>query len=88
VHVGVLLDLAHPVPDAVEAPAVRYVVHQQDALRAAEVRRGDGAEPLLARRVPNLQLDPLSVQLDVLNFEVDACAPPSNENKRPRQRWG
>jgi hypothetical protein len=32
------------------------------------VGRRDGLEPLLARRVPNLQLDLLAVQLDGFDF--------------------
>jgi len=72
VHVGVLVDLRYPVADGVERAAVGDVVDQEDALRAAEVRGGDGAEALLARRVPDLQLDALAVQLDRLDLEVDA----------------
>ena len=34
--------------------------------------RGDGAEALLPRRVPDLQLDPLAAQLDLADLEVDA----------------
>jgi hypothetical protein len=32
---------------------------------------GDGAEPLLARGVPNLQLDPFVVEEHLLDLEVD-----------------
>ena len=34
---------------------------------------GDGSEPLLTRRVPDLQLDLLTVQLDRANLEINAC---------------
>ena len=36
------------------------------------VSGGDGAEPFLTRRIPNLQLDLLPVQFDGSDFEVDA----------------
>ena len=72
-NVSVLLNLPHPVPNAVEAAAVGHVVHQQDSLSTPEVRGRDGAKPFLACGVPNLQLDSLPVQLNVLNFEVNAC---------------
>eukprot|EP00538_Stauroneis_constricta_P002615 CAMPEP_0119545592 /NCGR_PEP_ID=MMETSP1352-20130426/296_1 /TAXON_ID=265584 /ORGANISM="Stauroneis constricta, Strain CCMP1120" /LENGTH=265 /DNA_ID=CAMNT_0007590159 /DNA_START=330 /DNA_END=1129 /DNA_ORIENTATION=+ len=72
VHVRVLLDLGDPVADGLEGAAVGDVVDQQDALGAAEVGRGDGAEALLAGRVPDLQLDLGAVDVDVLDLEVDA----------------
>jgi len=40
-------------------------------MRAAVVAAGDGAETLLARRVPDLQLDRLAVELDGADFKVD-----------------
>jgi len=72
VHVRVLLNLGDPVANGLERPAVGHVVHEQDSLRAAEIRGGDRAEALLARRVPDLELDSLAVDLDVLDLEVDA----------------
>lgn len=72
VNVGVLLDLGYPVADGLEGPAVGDVVDEEDALRAAEVGRGDGAKALLAGRVPDLQLDALAVHLHVLDLEVDS----------------
>ena len=71
-----LLDVPDPVLDVVEALLVGDVVHQHDAHGAAVVGRGDGPEPLLSRRVPNLQLDLLPVQLDCPDLEVDACRRP------------
>lgn len=67
-----LLNLRDPVANGLERSTVRHVVHKKDALGAAEIRRGDCAESLLARSVPNLELDSLAVHLDVLDFEVDA----------------
>ncbi len=46
------LNVANPVANVVERRLVRAVVDEQNAHRAAVVRRGDGAETLLAGRVP------------------------------------
>ena len=70
---GVLLDVADPVLDVVEALLVGDVVDEHDAHGPAVVGRGDGAEPLLAGRVPDLQLDLLPVKLDRADLEVDSC---------------
>ncbi len=56
----------------VKGPLVRHVVDQQDPHRAAVVGRRDGAEALLPGRVPYLELDPLAVELDGPDLEVDA----------------
>jgi len=77
-----LLDLPHPVADAVERTPIRHVVHKENALGAPEVRGGDSPEALLPRRVPDLQLDALAIQLDVLDLEVDANR--GNEGRRKR----
>eukprot|EP00601_Ochromonadales_sp_CCMP2298_P000657 CAMPEP_0173177186 /NCGR_PEP_ID=MMETSP1141-20130122/4857_1 /TAXON_ID=483371 /ORGANISM="non described non described, Strain CCMP2298" /LENGTH=183 /DNA_ID=CAMNT_0014099571 /DNA_START=298 /DNA_END=850 /DNA_ORIENTATION=- len=72
VHVRVHLDLRNPVPDRNKRVSVGHVVHQEDALCSAEVRGRDGAEALLSRGVPYLQLDALAVQLDILDLEIDS----------------
>jgi hypothetical protein len=72
VHIGVLLDLAHPVPDGLERTTVRHIIDQEDALRPPEVGGGDGTETFLPGRVPDLELDALSVQFEVFDLEVDA----------------
>ena len=56
----------------VEAPLIRHIVDKQNAHGAAVVGRRDGAEALLAGRVPYLQLDALAVKLDGADLEVDA----------------
>src|SRR3569833_121506 len=56
----------------VEGSLVRHIVYQQDAHGASVVGRCDGAEPLLARRIPDLQLRPLAIQLDGPELKVDA----------------
>lgn len=61
---GVLLHLPDPSVHALEAPLVGDVVHQEDPLRPPRVAPDDGAEPALAARVPDLQLDPLPVNQD------------------------
>ena len=48
----VLVDLIQPLLDIVEALAVRDVVHDDDAVRAAVVARRDCAKALLPRSVP------------------------------------
>ena len=70
---GVLLDVPDPVLDVVEALLVGDVVDEHDAHGAAVVGRRDRAEALLARGVPDLQLDLLAVQLDRADLEVDPC---------------
>ena len=65
------LDLRNPVSYRQKRLPVCHVVHEQNALGAAEVRRGDGAEALLAGGVPDLQLDALVVQLNVLDLDVN-----------------
>mmetsp|Transcript_15475 Transcript_15475/g.30563 ORF Transcript_15475/g.30563 Transcript_15475/m.30563 type:complete len:222 (+) Transcript_15475:36-701(+) len=69
---GVLLDLPDPVPDVVEGLLVCNVVHKQYSHRSSVVSRGDGAEALLPRRVPDLQLELLALLLDGADLEVDA----------------
>ena len=56
----------------VERPFVCNIIHQQYSHGASVVCRGDCAESFLASRVPYLQLDPLAVQLNGPDLEVDA----------------
>jgi len=66
----VLVDALHPSAHVVEAGAVHHVKDEQDALRAPEVALRDGAEALLPRRVPDLQLHLLAADVDRLDLEV------------------
>ena len=56
----------------VEGSLIGYVVDQEDTHRAAVIGRRDGAETLLASRIPDLQLHTLAVQLDGADLEVNA----------------
>lgn len=73
---GVLLDLPQPVGAAVEGGLVGHVVDQDERMRGPVVGLGDAPEPLLARRVPDLEFDLLPVNLHRLDHEVnpDSCS--------------
>ena len=66
-----LFNVPDPVLDVVETLLVGDVVHQHDAHGAPVVGGGDRPEPLLARRIPDLQLDLLAVQLNCADLEVN-----------------
>eukprot|EP00315_Gephyrocapsa_oceanica_P002533 CAMPEP_0185340838 /NCGR_PEP_ID=MMETSP1363-20130426/98327_1 /TAXON_ID=38817 /ORGANISM="Gephyrocapsa oceanica, Strain RCC1303" /LENGTH=272 /DNA_ID=CAMNT_0027940067 /DNA_START=526 /DNA_END=1342 /DNA_ORIENTATION=+ len=66
-----LLDGSHPRGDVGEGLLVGDVVDEEDAHGAAVVGRRDGLEPLLPRRVPDLQFDSLAVQLHAPDLKVD-----------------
>ena len=51
---------------------MRDVVHEHDAHGAAVIGSSDGVEAFLSGRIPNLQLDFLAIQLNRLDFKVDA----------------
>mmetsp|Transcript_2244 Transcript_2244/g.6664 ORF Transcript_2244/g.6664 Transcript_2244/m.6664 type:complete len:231 (+) Transcript_2244:224-916(+) len=74
VHVWcrVAVDLAQPLLHVVERVHVRHIVDDDDAVCAAVVAASDGPEALLARRVPNLKLDGLPLQVDGADLEIDA----------------
>ena len=58
---GVSVDLLQPLLDVVEAVHVGDVVDDADAVGAPVVGRGDGAEPLLAGRVPLCSSQPTAL---------------------------
>ena len=89
------VDLFQPIGDVVKSGFFSAVVDQDNAHGALVVGLGDGSEPLLAGSVPNLQLDPLIVDVDCLDFEIDSCkhhGQPTNRNEeichQGRSRWG
>lgn len=78
------VDLFQPIGDVVKSGFFSAVVDQDNAHGALVVGLGDGSEPLLAGSVPNLQLDPLIVDVDCLDFEIDSCkhhGQPTNRNE-------
>ncbi len=66
-----LLNVPDPVLDVVEALLVGDVVYQHDSHRASIVGSRDGAEALLACRIPDLKLDLHPVEVDCADLEVD-----------------
>ena len=80
VRIRVLVNLLQPVGDVVERLLVRAIVDQDDPHGPFVVGLRDRAEALLARRVPDLQLDPLVVDVNLLDFEVNACASQQGES--------
>ena len=68
---SVPVDLVQPLLHVVEGLVVGDVVDDDDAVGSAVVGRGNGAEALLPRGVPNLELDGLAVELDGADLEVD-----------------
>jgi len=65
---GVPVDLVQPLLHVVERLGIRHVVHHDDAVRSAVVRRRDRPEPLLSGRVPNLELNRLLVEFNGADF--------------------
>ena len=61
---GVLLYLSDPSVHTLETPLVCDVVNKEDSLSTSRVAPDDGAEPALAARIPDLQLDSLPVNQD------------------------
>mmetsp|Transcript_14240 Transcript_14240/g.42450 ORF Transcript_14240/g.42450 Transcript_14240/m.42450 type:complete len:203 (-) Transcript_14240:183-791(-) len=70
-RVPVLVELLHPVPHVVEGVPIGYVVGEDHSHGGPVVRRRDGAKPLLAGGVPNLNFELPSIALHVLPLVVD-----------------
>mmetsp|Transcript_12876 Transcript_12876/g.21781 ORF Transcript_12876/g.21781 Transcript_12876/m.21781 type:complete len:220 (-) Transcript_12876:3-662(-) len=66
----VLIDLAHPLGDLGEGVPVRDVIGHNNSVRPLVVAASDGLEPLLPGRVPDLQLNCLSVHVNCSDFEI------------------
>eukprot|EP00420_Gonyaulax_spinifera_P037379 CAMPEP_0197884882 /NCGR_PEP_ID=MMETSP1439-20131203/11186_1 /TAXON_ID=66791 /ORGANISM="Gonyaulax spinifera, Strain CCMP409" /LENGTH=245 /DNA_ID=CAMNT_0043504627 /DNA_START=59 /DNA_END=794 /DNA_ORIENTATION=- len=69
---GMLLDLLDPASHILEGAAVRDVVHQHDAVRAAVVAVPQASESLLSSSVPDGHLHYLAVHQTSADFEVNA----------------
>lgn len=67
-----LIYLADPVLDIVEALLARRVIRQNDSLSSSIIRLRYRPEPLLPGRVPYLHFYIFPVQLNCIYFEVDA----------------
>ena len=57
-----------PLLDIVEGLVVSHVIDNDDAMSSSVVGRGDGAETLLPRSIPDLEFDRLTVELDCADF--------------------
>lgn len=60
------------VPLTIKALPLKHTINNQNPMRTPIIRPRDRLEALLSRRVPNLQLNALAVQLDSADLEVDA----------------
>lgn len=69
---GVLLNLREPLLHVVEALHIGDIIDDSNAVGAAVVGGGDGAEALLASGIPDLHLNGLALDVEGANFEVDA----------------
>ena len=67
-----LIYLLKPIGNVVESSLISAIVYQDDPHGSLIVSLGDSAEPFLASCVPNLQLDSLIVDVNFLDFEVNA----------------
>lgn len=67
-----LINLLEPVGNVVESSLISAIVDQDDAHGSLVVGLGDSAEPFLASCVPHLQLDPLLIDVNFLDFKVNA----------------
>ena len=67
-----LINLLKPVGYVVESSLISAIVNQDDAHGSLVVSLGDSAEPLLSSCVPYLQLDSLVIDVNFLDFKVNA----------------
>jgi hypothetical protein len=68
----VLINLLEPVGNVVESSLISAIVNQDNAHGSLVVSLGDCAEPLLSSCVPYLQLDSLLIDVNFLDFKVNA----------------
>ena len=67
-----LINLLGPVGYVVESSLISAIVNQDNAHGSLVVSLGDCAEPLLSSCVPYLQLDSLVIDVNFLDFKVNA----------------
>jgi hypothetical protein len=68
----VLINLLKPVGNVVESSLISAIVNQDNAHGSLVVSLGDCAEPLLSSCVPYLQLYSLVIDVNFLDFKVNA----------------
>ena len=68
---AVFLNLTDPTGESVEGAAVCYVINEENAEGVFVVGIGHGLKLLLSRSIPELNLDQLVFDLDVLGEKVD-----------------
>lgn len=61
-----------PARGALQTAGIRYVIHNEGAVRVLEVAGDEGPELLLPGRVPELESIGLVIVRDVADQEVDA----------------
>ena len=69
-------ELVQPVPGRHQALIARHVEHEDEAHGVPEEGGGEAPEPLLARSVPQLELDPLTPGRPLTRLSLRA--PPSD----------
>ena len=70
--IGVLVNVPQPLGNVIKGLGIGDVVDEHDTHGATVVAGGDGVEPLLPSRVPDLKLYLLPPQLDGFDFEVNS----------------
>lgn len=75
-----LVNRLHPVSNVQKGVLVSDVVDQEDPICTAVIGRSYRAKAFLTCRVPDLKLDPFTVQVNGLDLEVDSNR--SNESRR------
>jgi len=68
---GVSINLVQPLLYIVEGFLVGDIVHDDNSVGAAVIRRCNGTESFLSGGIPDLELDRLSVQFDRSNLKVN-----------------
>ena len=65
---GISIDFMQPLFHIIERLLVRYIINDDNSVRPAVVRGGNGTETFLSGCIPNLKLDGLSVKFDGTDF--------------------
>ena len=68
-----LLNLVHPILHILVTLLFRAVVTENYTISSFVISLRYSPEPLLARRVPDLEFNILAVYWDIFNLEIDSC---------------